>query len=1859
MIAFSRFRDGLYLTAPSLADPSRAGIAFLFKDAARGDPTYTLSAESWADPAQQGFFASFVPSATRDWTSFAASLRSSFGNQQDAQIGWFAESGATVTAVSLIAIDHSATPKLSGAVSLGFRNITLSLQAGPFLPATVAFDDASNAFLFANANGNALTLEVQPVSGGAVSFPSGSAALALPMADGTDPQAGCVAADFALAVSDLAQVEAGFMYFGPPQAGLLTALGFPFLRAPGGAAQPLGFAAVLDVLQPLADTRSYFRCADASVGCYFTAASGQSFTLIPSAGAAAETSRLAFANRPVRAVTDTSTYYLTPAGPFGLAIDGGAAPAGPVSLLCGTAGTEFLTADLTAGDRLLFTTGGAAYQETTPPAKPGDLPSFLSTAEGNVTTAWAQLLSSAGHYVSQPQDSPLFDQPAERVSCSESGLDLHLLDFLPLPSWSAAHAPTSQLLGAMQTPTPAVPMVPFAGLAFNTPDQAAPYAAMETVALNPTRKNAFTAAAATFSARRAARGERLSLAAEADLTYAMTPQGLLAGVSGTAPNQIWEATRIAVSPSLEAAADPVFLQFTGMGEQIRTALQQNQIFLVISTLTDPKTRQALFGFAGLDQQINIAGWPFSLSPTGTPLDGVPPIVILKFHPGQSVQSLVADTSLWSQADTFNDPAGFSAAKAQAYIQKLIAAAAPDGPPAASSLYYNFYQIVTDPNWSGLLALNSMMQLAHLPTAIKAVTGGMTRTDAQGNTVSNIDAFRVHHVGVSINDTDPGATTPTLSQSSLFGLVDYEKPAAGGSGGGGIGVSYNFEVQFLRALFTNSELTQFSCKINLTINTLFGTGVTQKAAPPKSGGRALAAAADNNVVVITGAYQAHSTTGGGTAALGEGVYSFVAEKSFEFAFAENPYLDKITLTKLQFSFQQETPGAGDETSTIQASFGIWGALVFKQFDVLDIFSFEQLVFNDLGIAVSFDLTIPPPPASPSTANLALTFNPGNLRLDLANSTPKEGSTSLLSLLPFKLTAFLYNQYPERQTVKSLGYTPLTSIPLDPGFTLTDQFNYGLLFDLDLGRLGALVGSLEAFKFSFVIGWLSGNETTAGGIAFGVKLPEADGKLQIKIQGVLNLLIEQFILRYETPDGATDKMLVLVLHNASIDILGVRLPPGTAQFDFALFAPANDSSRIGWLVAVNNTAAKTALESRLLEGEVVDGTAVIRADDGAEGDSPAFQLVYLGLGQRTGPDPASPPTTFADFMTFMTTTFWTSIQKRQYDKVYHPDSQWLAITNFKLLGLIEVGFVFYDATPFYSLTLNVAKLFNFEITYTKISDSIGLFYANFSLPDSLRTFEVGAASLTMPSIGVSVYTNGNWLLDVGFPKGDDWSRSFRVQAQAGPVPVTGSGGFQTGALSSATTKVFKGDYASILTFGFAARLGVGKDFVAGPLKAGVSVTFFGIIQGSAGYRIATSNEIFERPDALSLQGQFGVIGEIYGAVDFVIIKASVNVRLQASVGIVLKWEPLAGQDGSILLYIEASVRVSASVEINLGLFSIKISFSFNASFRFDWQLMGPKQSSLLLALHEDLRAARLADPVLTILPLIPGFAPGLPIWFTPEGTVVFPTASGTGVPWVVASLALQYDPAPAAGIHYASFKPFEQVASQLVTWAVGQALGRPGWNFTVAQHELSLLDRDPDLLLQGIDYPTLLRALAVFNQARVAVPQEAAGSTVHAAAFPMFPFFKLATAGRMKGAATDELSYVFGSLNKMPTRYIDDVEAYFNLLFVNQSQEGAQALRVSADDPTTPLIQEIFFDYMTGLIRGAVHQMLQTMQDGGTTSATIDAVILAAVKASAFANLGGQMSSSFRGGARLPYAAGQTVPGGDALTTTNPLYALLWQ
>lgn len=1963
MITFQLYKDGLYLTQSAIGDPDNARVGFIFQNPpATLPPSIQLDANAWSngDPNVLGYFAFFVPASTlppqtRNWDTFGSTLGGLFAEQANAnQFGWFTEAAGTApvfTDPPILVNRSGSSITVQTSFHLDFQNVSLQVNSSPFTPSVISFDDGQNAFLFSNPNGS-VRLVVQGVGGGGgETYPSPSANMTLPL-DGA--LVGAASAGFTLDNNGLAQFEAGLMYFGPPatSGGLLTALNYQVMRVPGTTLQQLNFNVSLDVLNPLDGTRTYFQFVDENfapnpqtVSSYFADTSGNTFALTTSNGDPNSTSRLVFANRPVNTVEDQNNYYLTLAGKFQLSIDGNGSPVlpdGHSRMLCGTTGTEFLQASVTGAtpDSIVFVPNQPAYAPPSPSgqvsaeAKAGGDPSFLIDCNGNVTTSWVQFYTTTGNYVSQPEQSPLYQQGGSSSSLTAgdapSDFNVYVLDFLPLPTW-APSATQSVELGATAPPT--VPLVPYAGINAPTVPDLQPFNDMESRALNPTRKNAFTAAALA-AAKAAPHAQAAEAAPDDNLNLAMTPQGLIAGLQPQTPPQppLWVTTEIAKSPS-------GILQLTNMQTEIRQALQQNLIFAVISTTKGGSTG-TLFDFAGSDQTVDIADWLFSLSPDGTQSsDKVPPILILKFYDGLSISQLVNSINLWSQADTFNDPQGFSAAQAQAYLQEVIQQACesvygagkcpdgtPSGQPDTNSLYYNFYKVVTDPQFSGVLGVNCNIQLNNLPSAIKAVLGGMT-TEKDGKQVSNIDAFRAHHVGVQINNTTPQSATPTLEQSALFGLVDYEKPAASSAkasaSAGGIDIFYNFEVEYLRALFENAELRQFSCKINLTINNLFSAEVnldTGNTAGPtlltagEGGG-------DANVVVITGSYQAHSTSDDNQTT-GQGLYSFVAEGNFVFNFEGSQYLDNITLTKLQFSFQQETPTNDPNTSTLTSRFGIWGNMVFKKFNDPDIFSFKQLVFADLGIGVTFNLTVAAPPTPPTTSLPSLTFSPGDLRFDIAQSQPRDDSDSMLRLLPFKLKSFLYSEKAD-QTLGSLNYYTLSSVQGLSG--VVDTFNYALIFDLDLGSMGSLVGSLSAFKFSVIVGWLSG---PSGGISFGIQLPQADGKLEIKIQGVLTLSIELFQLKYIDfkSNGATEKMLVVVLHNSYMEVLGVRMPPGTGLIDFALFVPTSNPDQLGWLAAYNEGqngvggdtgggngggggggetlhvakgaegaweyhAAEESPQVRpagLLEGE--GGEDVTQAENapggweyagqreqalglpvsaiqeegvggngGNGGGSPVFQLVYLGGGQRVGPDPKNAPTNFADFLKFMQGGFWDAVKAGKYADVYHPDSNWLVIADFKLLGIVEVGFVFYDYTPFYSLTLNVTGYFNFEITYTKISDSIGMFYANLALPDALRTFQVGAASLTLPSIGVTVYTNGNWKLDVGFPVGDDWSRSFQVQAMAGPVPVTGAGGFYLASLSSATSDIFVGDYPSILAFGFAARLGVGKDFTAGPLKAGISVTFFGIIEGAAGYLSNSSTNIFSKPDALSLKGQFGLIGELYGSIDFKIITASVNVTLSASIGIELLWEPYfpqSGRDGSILIYVEASVKLSVKVSINLGLFSISISFSFKASFRFEWKMAIGGGSSAQAVLRASFLA--LATESAAPIALCPGLNANVTLWMLPELTVVFANATDAGTPWVACSLGIEFDPSPVNPTP-ATYKPFETVTAQLVTWALTQK-GVTGCSGTITLDQLSALDSDPTLpLVNWIDYDSLIGQLSKFA---VAVTNASApsGTELHATAFPMFPFMSLQTKGRLKGTNPDDLNFQFSSKNPVSQQYIEDLQAYFNQLFVNQTQGGSNDLRITPEDTNTPLVQEIFLDYFTGLIRGAGHQLLQTMQDKGLTTSPLDQLIQTAVGGGYFASLAGQMSSSFRGGVRLPYDAGMTVPG-DAppQTTNNPLYALLWQ
>lgn len=285
------------------------------------------------------------------------------------------------------------------------------------------------------------------------------------------------------------------------------------------------------------------------------------------------------------------------------------------------------------------------------------------------------------------------------------------------------------------------------------------------------------------------------------------------------------------------------------------------------------------------------------------------------------------------------------------------------------------------------------------------------------------------------------------------------------------------------------------------------------------------------------------------------------------------------------------------------------------------------------------------------------------------------------------------------------------------------------------------------------------------------------------------------------------------------------------------------------------------------------------------------------------------------------------------------------------LLQLSMVFNDPTLYalrVALAGPMAKIFaglDFQILYRQVSETVGCYSANIALPNLMRKFQIGVATITLPEFGINLYTNGDFQVDIGFPWRQDFARSFTIELIVAPgIPVLGSAGFYFGKLSSATTNLVpvseRGWFNPVLVFGFGAQIGLGKSIELGILRAGFSLTVFGVIEGVLArwlpYREATPSQGRDQLQDgyfFSLIGTAGVQGRLYGSIDFAIIRADVNIAIK----IYVRLSYIAYQD--IPISANASVEVSVDVKINLGLFTITIGLSFSASVQATFVLKNP--------------------------------------------------------------------------------------------------------------------------------------------------------------------------------------------------------------------------------------------------------------------------------------------------------------------------------
>jgi hypothetical protein len=923
---------------------------------------------------------------------------------------------------------------------------------------------------------------------------------------------------------------------------------------------------------------------------------GHPVALTPLAAAASQPdARFVFGASPVQGSSrdDGILYHLSPDGAFQITIVNEAESIH--QLLPGLSGLEYIEVS-TQGHQIVFAGNCPAFA-----IPPGDgAPGAATVAEAlndTATTSHAAVLplgaASDAVYFAQPRQAPIFS--------GKTQIAPNFLDFNPMP------AATLSASG----PPPVFPFGVYAGL---QSADAALADMLENASLAPYRhfqidthygERAKAAAAAAPADPAPSLGPMRRARDETD-PLGVTPQGLVVELT---PDYLdYDGVYVGNMPG----TDYPQLDFTVVTGGFKSALQSNQLFFVaanvdvlmqstsvryeldetpentalllakgvpqaivtavyaalsgqsqpfdteaefvacIGTAATPAYLPIYLAMAGL-LQAQMDGWTFQLSPRawrpwrgqtggGAPGDepattaDAPTLMLVKFC-NRSLADLVADSSSWLWPEVAVPPVPHGTI---GDTQRRILAIFADAAAAeAGSPYQRFLaEVVNNPAWNGFLFLNAPVDIAEMPADLLFLTAGI-----------DTDRFYAHHLGLSQTPFVVNGTTPTLQNTAAFGLIDYNDPVDLYSE---TTVPFDFKTLQLRASFSNSALTDFSAKAELLVNRLFSDALTK------------VQTAHGNNLVLDGGYQRVGSVA---------VYSFVLEGVNSYA-TRASVLSRIDVATVAL----QTRSAGTAAGQIVTDFTFSGTLQFAAPQVFDLYSFgpEQadenqppdttigLRYSQLTVSMQFTL-------GGNAESKQFIVNEGNLSFDLANSIAR--AQSLVGHFPLTLNGLLAVLPTAEEDDGSTGETGTR--PEDLGFTSVsaplDQTPlsapwYGLRFALDLGTLGALLGS-AGIGVEVLAAWQAGAEPKNSPPQYlGLKIDTGPAQsVQWPLQGVLQLGFRNFqFLTY--PDEHDRLVYLLRLHQFTLSVLGLlNFPPGNN--DIVLFGNPDQSgsSKLGWYAA----------------------------------------------------------------------------------------------------------------------------------------------------------------------------------------------------------------------------------------------------------------------------------------------------------------------------------------------------------------------------------------------------------------------------------------------------------------------------------------------------------------------------------------------------------------------------------------------------------------------------------------------------------------------------------------------------------------------
>ncbi len=309
-------------------------------------------------------------------------------------------------------------------------------------------------------------------------------------------------------------------------------------------------------------------------------------------------------------------------------------------------------------------------------------------------------------------------------------------------------------------------------------------------------------------------------------------------------------------------------------------------------------------------------------------------------------------------------------------------------------------------------------------------------------------------------------------------------------------------------------------------------------------------------------------------------------------------------------------------------------------------------------------------------------------------------------------------------------------------------------------------------------------------------------------------------------------------------------------------------------------------------------------------------------------------------------------------------YLAAVDCKIADMVECKLMYNDSAGLYGAYFKLygEKAAGFaglcaELSYGKVNDTTGMFHARFVPPD-LKEFQLGTLSLALGSVDARIYTNGDFYIDIGFPQNRNFNASFALSYGA----FTGRGGMYLtqGAYGAASLlpKVQGGYFDHVIGVGLGLRLELGKAFRAGILSASAMLVLQGILEGI--YAVYEPMEK-EKPSVpfYRLSAWVSLDGVLTGRVDFGIIGASVSLRIQTQLRLVMQ------ACEQVCVSTEMTIQASARVKV---LF-VKVNFSFSIRYRaeFTFADAAPAPWKKNQALAAERTAGRDAMPVRLVLPL----------------------------------------------------------------------------------------------------------------------------------------------------------------------------------------------------------------------------------------------------------------------------------------------------